>query len=127
MNANKNYSTEFSVYQQEYNRLSCGLYPETLNLANLARKTHAPLWDKSDFINTIDALVESQKFIFEHRLIKLIGKSKVDSLIKYNFLYKRPTNNFANDILYPPNEPILTPMNQPSMHAMKNFLKVHKI
>lgn len=107
MNANKNYLTEFSVYQQEYNRLRCGLYPEALNLANLARNTHAPLWNKSNFIETIKAIVEShKKFILEHDLVKLIGKSKVDSLLKYKFLYKRPTNNFVNDIINPPNKPI---------------------
>ncbi|RGB36933.1 hypothetical protein C1646_782557 [Rhizophagus diaphanus] len=117
---------KFSVYQQEYDRLRYGLYPEALNLANLARNTHAPLWNESDFTNTIKAIVESHKeFIFEHDLVKLIGKSKVDSLLKYKFLYKRPTNNFANDIIYSPNclnKPILTPMNQPSMYAMKNLL-----
>ncbi|EXX77298.1 uncharacterized protein OCT59_006812 [Rhizophagus irregularis] len=115
---------KFSVYQQEYDRLICGLYPEDLNLANLARNTHAPLWNKSDFIETIKAIVEShKKIILEHDLVKLIGKSKVDSLLKYKFLYKRPTNNFVNDIINPPNKPILTPMNQPSMYAMKNLLK----
>ncbi|CAB4419339.1 unnamed protein product [Rhizophagus irregularis] len=115
---------KFSVYQQEYDRLRCGLYPEALNLANLARNTHAPLWNKSDFIETIKTIVEShKKFILEHDLVKLIGKSKVDSLLKYKFLYKRPTNNFVNDIINPPNKPILTPMNQPSMYAMKNLLK----
>ncbi|CAB5388789.1 unnamed protein product [Rhizophagus irregularis] len=114
---------KFSVYQQEYDRLICGLYPEALNLANLARNTHAPLWNKSDFIETIEAIVKShKKIILEHDLVKLIGKSKVDSLLKYKFLYKRPTNNFVNDIINPPNKPILTPMNQPSMYAMKNLL-----
>jgi len=120
LNANKNHSTEFSVYKQEYDRLEYGLYPETFNLA---RKSHAPLWNKSDFIKTMEAIVASQEFILEHDLIQSISKSKVNSLIEYKFPHRRPINNFANDIIDPPEKITLTAMNKQSVHAMKNLLK----
>ncbi|CAG8721125.1 16837_t:CDS:2, partial [Racocetra fulgida] len=63
------YSTEFSVYLQEYNRLERGFYPEVLESPS---KRNSPLWNRSDFIKTMEAIVANPEFILEDDLIQLI-------------------------------------------------------
>jgi hypothetical protein len=104
----------------ENNRLSYGQYPDPF----LGKDQ---LWNKDDLIKVMKALVEAenQGFILEEDLIREIGYKKVYSLVKCNFLHRRPTNNYAYDIIDPPNEIILTAMNKPSLRAMERLL--HKI
>ncbi|CAG8581426.1 7927_t:CDS:2 [Diversispora eburnea] len=47
-------------------------------------------------------------FILENDLTKMIGFDQVNSLVDYNFLHRRPTARFANDIIDPPNKIIQT-------------------
>ena len=98
-----------------------GLYSKRLRYSD---KPNPPLWKDYDFIKTMEAIVkaENQGYILEDDLIKEIGSEKVDSLVDYNFLHCRPTTQFANDITDPPDEVILTSMNQPSVRAMEHLL-----
>ena len=72
----------------------------------------------------MEAIVKAknQGYILEDDLIKEIGYKQVNSLIYYDFLHRRPTNRFANDISYLPDKIILTAMNQPSVRAMEQIL-----
>ena len=65
---------------------------------------------------------ENQEFILEGDLIKAIGSKSVYSLVDYNYLHRRPTNQYANDLIDPPEQVLLTAMNQPSLCAMKRLL-----
>ncbi|PKC75020.1 hypothetical protein RhiirA1_334341, partial [Rhizophagus irregularis] len=80
-------------------------------------------WNRDDFIDTMNAIIRSPGFILENNLINEIGHEAVSSLIEYNFLHRRPTNNYANDIINPPDEVILTAISKPSIFAMENLLK----
>ncbi|RGB22689.1 Archaeal ATPase-domain-containing protein [Rhizophagus diaphanus] len=114
--------SRFSVYESEYSKLERGLYPEDFKLLD---KRNPPLWEYADLIKVMNAIVkaENQGYIFENDLIKDIGFKKVNSLIEYNFLHRRPTTRFAYDIVDPPADKIiLTAMNQPSVCAMKQVL-----
>ncbi len=97
-----------------------GLYPKKLRYSD---KPNQPLWKDYDLIKTMKAIVkaEDQGYILEDDLIKAIGSEQVDSLVDYNFLHRRPTTRFANDI-DSPGEIILTAMNQPSVRAMERIL-----
>jgi hypothetical protein len=66
---------------------------------------------------------EDKGFVLERDLIEEIGIRKLHSLVYNNFLHRRQTNMFANDI-NAPNEVILTAMNQPSLRAMERLLKI---
>ncbi|CAG8626477.1 3476_t:CDS:2 [Ambispora leptoticha] len=57
----------------------------------------------------MEAIVKSdgQRFILEYDLIKIIGSDPVDSLLDYDF-HRRPTDRFANDIINPTDEIILS-------------------
>ncbi|CAG8449357.1 8478_t:CDS:2, partial [Acaulospora morrowiae] len=115
------YDSKFSVYRSEYNKLERGLYYKGLRYSD---KPNPALWKDYDLIKTMKAIVkaENQGYILEVDLIKEIGSEKVDSLVDYNFLHRRSTTQFANDITDPPDENILTAMNQPSVRAMKHLL-----
>ncbi|PKK79206.1 hypothetical protein RhiirC2_727987 [Rhizophagus irregularis] len=67
---------------------------------------------------------ENQGYILEDDLINVVGvdKKKINSLVDYNFLYRRLSSNFAYDIINPQNRIILTAMNQPSLRAMEQVL-----
>src|SRR5207247_1157822 len=95
-----------------------------LNLIGSPFKTYDSLWNPNDLIKAMKAIVEAedQGFILERDLIKEISYKKVYSLVKHNYLYRRSTNQFFNDIINPPDEIILTAMNQPSLCAMKRLL-----
>jgi hypothetical protein len=69
---------------------------------------------------------EDKGFVLQRDLFKEIGEEKVNSLVYHNFLHRRPTNNFANDI-DAPDEYILTAMNQPSLRAMERILEILNI
>ncbi|CAG8682489.1 8207_t:CDS:2 [Funneliformis caledonium] len=111
----------FSVYESEYHSLKRGLYPDKLRYLD---KPTPPFWKGRDLIVTMDAIVkaEDQGYILEDDLIEMIGSDQVDSLVDYNFLHRRPTSRFANDIIDPPNKIILTATNQPSLRAMEQVL-----
>ncbi|KAF0528468.1 hypothetical protein F8M41_013158 [Gigaspora margarita] len=113
--------SKFSVYGSEYDKLKRGLYSKRLRHSD---KPNPALWKDYDLIKTMEAIVkaEYQGYILEDDLIKEIGSEKVDSLVDYNFLHRRPTTQFANDINDPPDEIILTAMNQPSVRAMEHLL-----
>src|SRR6185436_11943223 len=98
-----------------------GLYSKRLRYSD---KPNPALWKDYDLIKTMEAIVkaENQGYILEEDLIKEIGSEKVDSLVDYNFLHRRPTKRFANDITDQPKEVILTSMNQPSVRAMEHLL-----
>jgi hypothetical protein len=65
---------------------------------------------------------EDQGYILEDNLIEEIGFDQVNnSLVDYNFLYRRPTTRFAYDI-DSSDETILTAMNQPTVRATKRLL-----
>ncbi|CAB4403887.1 unnamed protein product [Rhizophagus irregularis] len=117
-------NSEFSVYESEYLKLIRGLYPTDEKYAD---KRNIPLWTNSDFIKTMEALVkaENQGYILEDDLINVIGSNQVDSLVDYNFLYRRQNSRFAYDIIKPSDKIILTAMNQPSLRAMKRLLYKH--
>ncbi|RIA84276.1 hypothetical protein C1645_832497 [Glomus cerebriforme] len=120
MNSKGNFKdNRFSILRSEDDGVLYGLASiGTLN------KFSNPLWNKNDFIKVMKALVKSedQGSILERDLIKEIGYKKVNSLVDFNFLYRRPTNNFAYDI-DPPDEVVLTARNQPSLYAM-NFSSI---
>ncbi|CAG8486066.1 15229_t:CDS:2, partial [Gigaspora rosea] len=111
---------EFSIYESEYINLKRGLYPKKLRYPD---KPNPPLWEDYDLIKTMEAIVkaENQGYILEDDLIKEIGSEQVDSLVDYNFLHRRPTKRYANDI-DPTKGIILTAMNQPSVRAMECLL-----
>ncbi|CAB4463980.1 unnamed protein product [Rhizophagus irregularis] len=109
----------FSEYRQELDWLNSGLYPKKLRLPG----KFIPSWNRDDFIDTMNAIIRSPGFILENNLINEIGHEAVSSLIEYNFLHRRPTNNYANDIINPPDEVILTAISKPSIFAMENLLK----
>ncbi|PKY58617.1 hypothetical protein RhiirA4_513025 [Rhizophagus irregularis] len=75
----------------------------------------------------MEALVkaENQGYILEDDLINVIGSNQVDSLVDYNFLYRRQNSRFAYDIIKPSDKIILTAMNQPSLRAMERLLYKH--
>ncbi|RIB12848.1 hypothetical protein C2G38_2199567 [Gigaspora rosea] len=112
--------SKFSIYRSEYNKLNRGLYPKKLRYPD---KPNPPLWEGYYLIKTMEAIVkaENQGYILEDDLIKEIGSEQVDSLVDYNFLHRRPTKQYANDI-DPTKEIILTAMNQPSVRAMESHL-----
>ncbi|GBB99040.1 hypothetical protein RclHR1_00340031 [Rhizophagus clarus] len=108
----------FSEYKQEFDWLMNGLYPEELRLLGKPD----PLWNKNKFIDAMRAVGRSPGYILENDLIKSIGYEAVSSLIEYNFLFRRSTNNFAYDIINPPEDKvILTAMSKPSEYAMRFF------
>ncbi|CAB5377697.1 unnamed protein product [Rhizophagus irregularis] len=109
------YDSEFLVFRLEDDNLSFGLNPVRF------QGKPAPLWNKDDFIKVMKAIVEAEDrgYIKEMDLVNEIGVEKVRSLITYDLLHRRPTNNYANDIIDPPNEAILTAMNKPSIRAME--------
>ncbi|CAB5391832.1 unnamed protein product [Rhizophagus irregularis] len=113
-------ASNFSVYNSEYSRLKDGLHPRGFKYSDL------PLWTGSELIETMKALVkaENQGYILEDDLINVVGvdKKKINSLVDYNFLYRRLSSNFAYDIINPQNRIILTAMNQPSLRAMEQVL-----
>ncbi|CAI2179359.1 1653_t:CDS:2 [Funneliformis geosporum] len=113
--------SDFSIYESEYDKLKRGLYPKNLRYSD---KHNPPLWKDYDLIKTMEAIVkaEDQGYILEDDLIKAIGFEQVESLVEYNFLHRRPTMRFANDIDSPKKNPILTAMNQPSVRAMEQVL-----
>ncbi|CAJ0845005.1 13515_t:CDS:2, partial [Entrophospora sp. SA101] len=113
--------SEFSIFRLEDDKLKRGLYPKSLKFSN---KPSPPAWNDRHLIKTMEAIVkaEDQGFILEEDLIKAIGDEQVYSLVDYNYLHRRPTNQYANDIIDPPDEVILTAMNQPSLCAMKRLL-----
>ena len=116
-----NYFTDrnFSVYRLEYNKLCSGLVPIRNRF-----KPRDPLWNQDELIKVMKAVVkaEDQGFVLEKDLVREISREKIHSLVDYNFLHRRITNNFAFDIIDPPNEPILTVMNKPSLRAMEHLL-----
>ncbi|CAJ0846751.1 13548_t:CDS:2 [Entrophospora sp. SA101] len=86
---------------------------------------YPPSWETSNLITTMETIVkaEDQGFVLENDLIEAIGPDQVNSLIDHNYLHRRPTRRFANDIIGPPaGEVILTAMNQPSVRAMERIL-----
>ncbi|RGB27648.1 hypothetical protein C1646_768845 [Rhizophagus diaphanus] len=105
--------SEFSVFRLEDDKLSYALNP-----VRFPGKP-APLWNKDDFIKVMKAIVnaEDRGYIKEIDLVKEIGVEKVKSLITYDLLHRRPTNNFTYDIIDPPNKSILTAMNKPAIRA----------
>ncbi|RHZ84274.1 hypothetical protein Glove_84g165 [Diversispora epigaea] len=113
--------SKFSLYESEYSNLKHGLFPRKLKYLN---KLDQSLWKNFDLIKTMEAIVEAedQGFILEDDLIEMIGSEKVDSLVSYNFLHRRPTSRFANDIIDPPDKLILTAINQSSVRAMEQVL-----
>ncbi|CAB4439673.1 unnamed protein product [Rhizophagus irregularis] len=115
INKGKLKDSEFSVFRLEDDNLSFGLNPVRF------QGKPAPLWNKDDFIKVMKAIVEAEDrgYIKEMDLVNEIGVEKVRSLITYDLLHRRPTNNYANDIIDPPNEAILTAMNKPSIRAME--------
>ncbi|CAG8440351.1 5069_t:CDS:2, partial [Ambispora leptoticha] len=72
---------------------------------------------------TMKVIVANQEYILEDDFAEKICHDKVYSLIEYNFLHLRPTSAFCYDIINPPNEAILTPMNQKSVNAMEGLFK----
>ncbi|CAB4420562.1 unnamed protein product [Rhizophagus irregularis] len=111
---------EFSVFRQEDDKLRTGLYP-----FGFSGEPIDPLWDQNDLIKVMKKIVEAEDkgFVLERDLIEEIGIRKLHSLVYNNFLHRRQTNMFANDI-NAPNEVILTAMNQPSLRAMERLLKI---
>ncbi|CAG8655783.1 16473_t:CDS:2, partial [Cetraspora pellucida] len=92
------------------------------------KKFNAPLWNRSDFIKTMEAIVANPEFILEYDLTQLVGRNKVNSLIEHNFLHRRPTSKFSEDIINPPAaKVILTAMNKPSIFAMRSLLEIYKV
>ncbi|CAH1763088.1 13555_t:CDS:2, partial [Entrophospora sp. SA101] len=78
---------------------------------------------ESEYNRLICVKAEDQGFVLENDLIEAIGPDQVNSLIDHNYLHRRPTRRFANDIIGPPaGEVILTAMNQPSVRAMERIL-----
>ncbi|POG61726.1 hypothetical protein GLOIN_2v1786239 [Rhizophagus irregularis DAOM 181602=DAOM 197198] len=111
---------EFSVFRQEDDKLRTGLDP-----FGFPGEPIDPLWDRNDLIKVMKKIVEAENkgFVLERDLIEEIGIRKLHSLVYNNFLHRRQTNMFANDI-NAPNEVILTAMNQPSLRAMERLLKI---
>ncbi|RIA86304.1 hypothetical protein C1645_829451 [Glomus cerebriforme] len=111
---------EFSIFRLEDDKLKLGLHPDSLKFSDKP----PPAWTQCDLVKTMVAIVkaEDQGFILEDDLIAAIGSKQVYSLIDYNYLHRRPTNKYANDIINPPEEVILTVMNQPSLRAMERLL-----
>ncbi|CAB5212023.1 hypothetical protein RhiirA5_425747 [Rhizophagus irregularis] len=111
---------EFSVFRQEDDKLRTGLDP-----FGFPGEPIDPLWDRNDLIKVMKKIVEAENkgFVLERDLIEEIGIRKLHSLVNNNFLHRRQTNMFANDI-NAPNEVILTAMNQPSLRAMERLLKI---
>nr|CAG8587956.1 3612_t:CDS:2 [Entrophospora candida] len=67
---------------------------------------------ESEYNRLICVKAEDQEFVLENDLIEAIGPDQVNSLIYHNYLHRRPTRRFANDIIGPPaGEVILTAMN----------------
>ncbi|CAJ0845192.1 12581_t:CDS:2 [Entrophospora sp. SA101] len=95
--------SEFSIFRLEDDKLKRGLYPKSLKFSN---KPSPPAWNDRHLIKTMEAIVkaEDQGFILEEDLIKAIGDEQVYSLVDYNYLHRRPTNQYANDIIDPPDE-----------------------
>ncbi|RIA86305.1 hypothetical protein C1645_740939 [Glomus cerebriforme] len=112
--------SEFSIFKLEEYKLKLALHPESLKFSNKP----PPAWKYHDLIKTMMAIVkvEDQGFILEDDLINIIGSKQVYSLIDYNYLFRRPTNKYANDIINPPDKVILTAINQPSLRAMECLL-----
>ncbi|CAJ0635449.1 9951_t:CDS:2 [Entrophospora sp. SA101] len=96
-----------------------------INMSAKSSEPYPPSWETSNLITTMETIVkaEDQGFVLENDLIEAIGPDQVNSLIDHNYLHRRPTRRFANDIIGPPaGEVILTAMNQPSVRAMERIL-----
>ncbi|PKY52618.1 hypothetical protein RhiirA4_497080 [Rhizophagus irregularis] len=111
---------KLEFFRQEDDKLRTGLYP-----FGFSGEPIDPLWDQNDLIKVMKKIVEAEDkgFVLERDLIEEIGIRKLHSLVYNNFLHRRQTNMFANDI-NAPNEVILTAMNQPSLRAMERLLKI---
>ena len=112
----------FSVSRLEYNKLFYGLVP-----FRYPYKPRDPLWNQDELIKVMKAVVDAENrgFVLEADLEKEISREKINSLVDYNLLHSRPTNNFAFDIIDPPDKVMLTAMNKPSLRAMEHLL--HKV
>lgn len=96
------------------------LRPESYKMIG-AESMKRPMWRRDHLVNML-ALLNDQPFVLEETARRFFGDTRLDSMIRHNLIYPRPTPKYTNDIPNCSSEPIIVAPSPLQLTAMREVL-----